>query len=106
MLQYLMKVAISSILIVLVSETSKRSSWLGGLLASLPLVTGALDHVPEVRNHTGFNNDLTVGVKVDAPGIAGAFGEDLEFMFDGVIPPDGGIDTLPLAGGGAGFAHV
>jgi uncharacterized membrane protein (GlpM family) len=36
---YLIKLAISAALIVLISETSKRFSWLGGLLASLPLVS-------------------------------------------------------------------
>jgi len=36
---YLIKLAISATLIVLISETSKRFSWLGGLLASLPLVS-------------------------------------------------------------------
>lgn len=39
MLQYVTKIAISSVLIVLVSEVGKRSSWLGGLLASLPIVS-------------------------------------------------------------------
>ena len=36
---YLAKLAISATLIVVVSEAAKRSSWLGGLLASLPLVS-------------------------------------------------------------------
>jgi hypothetical protein len=33
------KVAISAVLIVAISEVSKRYSWIGGLLASLPLVS-------------------------------------------------------------------
>ncbi len=39
MTYYLVKLALSAGLIVLVSEVSKRSSFLGGLLASLPLVS-------------------------------------------------------------------
>ncbi len=39
MWRYLIKLALSAALIVLVSEVSRRSSWLGGLLASLPIVS-------------------------------------------------------------------
>jgi hypothetical protein len=39
MTQYILKVAISAFVIVAVSEISKRSSLLGGFLASLPLVS-------------------------------------------------------------------
>jgi hypothetical protein len=39
MTQYIIKVLLSSVLIVAVSEISKRNSFLGGLLASLPLVS-------------------------------------------------------------------
>ena len=37
--QYLVKVLISAVIIVLVTEISKRNSLVGGLLASLPLVS-------------------------------------------------------------------
>ncbi|MGH8373328.1 MAG: DUF3147 family protein [Gammaproteobacteria bacterium] len=36
---YVIKVAVSAILIVLVSEIAKRSSFLGAVLASLPIVS-------------------------------------------------------------------
>ncbi|MCU7526366.1 MAG: DUF3147 family protein [Ignavibacteria bacterium] len=39
MLYYALKVIISSILIVLVSEVSKRSTFLGSVFASVPLVS-------------------------------------------------------------------
>jgi hypothetical protein len=39
MTQYIIKVFLSAVLIVAVAEISKRSSFLGGLLASLPLVS-------------------------------------------------------------------
>ena len=39
MIYYLVKLFISAAIIVVVSEISKRSSFLGGLLASLPLVS-------------------------------------------------------------------
>ncbi len=39
MIQYIIKVALSAILIVAVSEASKKSSLIGGILASVPLVS-------------------------------------------------------------------
>jgi hypothetical protein len=39
MTYYIVKVALSAILIVAVSEIAKRSSFLGGLIASLPIVS-------------------------------------------------------------------
>jgi hypothetical protein len=39
MTQYLIKILVTTALIVAISEVSKRSSFLGGLLASLPLVS-------------------------------------------------------------------
>jgi uncharacterized membrane protein (GlpM family) len=36
---YIIKLVISALLIVLISEVSKRDTWLAGLLASLPLVS-------------------------------------------------------------------
>src|SRR5262245_37058386 len=39
MTQYIIRVALSALIIVAVAEISKRSSFLGGLLASLPLVS-------------------------------------------------------------------
>ena len=39
MIYYLTKVFISAILIVIISEISKRSSFMGALLASIPLVS-------------------------------------------------------------------
>jgi F0F1-type ATP synthase assembly protein I len=39
MTQYLIRIIVSALVIVAVSEIAKRSSFLGGLLASLPLVS-------------------------------------------------------------------
>ncbi len=39
MAYYIMKVAISAVLIVLIAEISKRSSMIGALIASVPLVS-------------------------------------------------------------------
>lgn len=39
MMQYVVKIALSAGIIVAVSEVSKRSTFLGGLLASLPLTS-------------------------------------------------------------------
>jgi len=39
MWQYIIKVTLSAILIVAISEASKKSSFIGGILASVPLVS-------------------------------------------------------------------
>lgn len=39
MVQYIIKVTLSSILIVAVSEASKKSSFIGGIFASVPLIS-------------------------------------------------------------------
>ena len=39
MTHYIIKILITAVLVVAVSEVSKRSSFIGGLLASLPLVS-------------------------------------------------------------------
>ena len=39
MLYYIVKIIISALLIVIISEISKRSSLIGGLLASIPLIS-------------------------------------------------------------------
>jgi len=39
LIYYLVKIAITSILIVTISEIAKRSTFLGALLASLPLIS-------------------------------------------------------------------
>ena len=38
-MKYLFKLLISSFIILIVSELSKKFSWIGGLIASLPLVS-------------------------------------------------------------------
>src|SRR3954447_822986 len=42
------------------------------MLARLPLVSGALNDVIQVRNNAGGRERLTMFVEVDAPGVAGA----------------------------------
>jgi hypothetical protein len=39
MMQYLVKTLISALLIVVVSECSKKNQWLGGIIAALPLLS-------------------------------------------------------------------
>ncbi|KUK79965.1 MAG: Uncharacterized protein XD94_1248 [Mesotoga prima] len=39
MLRYIVKILVSSIIIALVSEVSKKSGYIGGLIASLPLTS-------------------------------------------------------------------
>ncbi|MCP4180854.1 MAG: DUF3147 family protein [bacterium] len=39
MVYYIVKIAVSSIILVIISEISKRSSFIGAILASIPLVS-------------------------------------------------------------------
>src|SRR5262245_356032 len=71
--------------------------------ASLPVKTAALNHVEEMRNNAGFDDALAVFIEVNAPGIAGAFGEQFENVFGGMITPDAGIQACALAVRRAGF---
>ena len=63
------------------------------VLPGLPLIPAALNHVIQVRNHAGGEEGLAVVVEIDAPGIAGAVGEDFEFVPRRVIAPDAGVDA-------------
>src|SRR5688572_6240724 len=72
----------------------------------LPMITPALDHVEQMRNDTGLNETLASLVKVDSPGIAGAFGKYFEDFFGGMITPYAGIDASPFAVGRSRFADV
>src|SRR5712672_1872904 len=74
--------------------------------AGLAFETAALNHVEEMRNDAGFDDALAVFVKVDAPGIAGAFGEQFENVFGGMITPDTRVEAGAFAVWRAGFADV
>src|SRR2546422_2036822 len=78
----------------------------GKMLAALALDARSLDHVPEVRNHAHLGEELAVFVEVNAPWIAAAFGEDLEDVLGGMIPPDSRVHPLALAFGRARLADV
>ena len=56
MTYYIVKIVISAILVVAISEISKRSSLLGALLASIPLVSLLLKQ--------GYNFYLSMGASI------------------------------------------
>src|SRR5262245_3172867 len=66
----------------------------------------ALNHVEQMGNNAGFDNALAILVKIDAPRIAGALGEDFEFMSHGMIPPNARVDASALAVWRAGPADI
>ena len=69
------------------------------VLARLPLVAPALDHVIEVRDDAGRDDHLAAGVEVDAPGVARAVGEDLEDVAGRVVAPDARVDRRAIGVG-------
>ena len=73
--------------------------------AGLALVAGALDGVPHVRDHAGFEEGFPVVVPVDTPLVAAAFAPAFEDLARRVEAPDSGFDEDALAVRGAGLAH-
>ena len=67
------------------------------VLAEHPLEVGAGDDVEEVRDHAVGDERLAVVVEVEAPGIGGAVGDDLEDLAGRVIAPDAAVDRHALA---------
>src|SRR5712671_5424241 len=61
------------------------------MLAALPLQARAMDHVPEVRNHAHLRPKLSRFVEVNPPRIAAPFGENIENVPRGMVPPDSRI---------------
>ena len=74
------------------------------VVAGLPLVAGPGDDVVAVGDDAGGGEEVAVLVVVEPPGIAGPFGEDLELVADGVIPPDAGVELRPFGLFRAGLA--
>ena len=66
------------------------------VLAGLTMVTPALHHVEQVRDHARLDEELPVFVEVQAPRIARALGEDLEAFLHRLIAPHAGVHELPL----------
>ena len=63
------------------------------VLAALAMVDAAGDHVPQVRDHARADEQLSLGVVVDAPRIAEAVRDDLEHVLRRVIAPDAAVDV-------------
>ena len=64
------------------------------MLPRLPFVPPALDDVPEVRDHAGFDEEVAVLVVVEAPRVRSAVGEDFEDVLRRMVSPDAGVDRL------------
>ena len=66
------------------------------VLAGLPFVAAARNEVIQVLDHAGGRERVAVVVEIQAPGIAGALGEDLENLAGRVIAPDRAVQFLTL----------
>ena len=67
------------------------------VLAALAVVDAAGNHVPEVRDDARADEQLALGVVVDAPRIAEAVRDDLEDVLGRVIPPHAAVDVDAVA---------
>ena len=76
------------------------------MLARLPLISGALNHVIQVRYDAGRAKRLAMVVEIEAPWIAGTFGKDFERVTGGVITPEARVDGHALRLRRTRLAHV
>ena len=76
------------------------------MVAGLPLIAGPLHHVVQVRNDARRREGVAVIIEINAPGVAGSVGEDVELASHRMVSPDAGIDRLPLVVRSAGLADV
>src|SRR5262245_28804541 len=68
------------------------------VLPALPHVDAAGNHVEEVWNDAGADEQLAFGVVVDPPRIAETVSDDLEDVAGRVIAPHPAVDLDPVAG--------
>ena len=61
--------------------------------AALAVVDAAGDHVPQVRDDAGGDEDLPLRVVVDPPGVAEPVGDDFEAILGRVVAPDTAVDV-------------
>ncbi len=74
------------------------------MLAGLTLVACAGQHVVEVRDDAGRDEEVAAGVVIQPPGIAAALGEHFEDMARRVVAPDPRVDLHPTVVRRAGSA--
>ena len=67
------------------------------VLASLTVIDAARDHVPEVGDDAGADDELPFGVVVDTPRVAESVGDDLEPILRRMVSPDAAIDLDAFA---------
>ena len=56
--------------------------------AVLANVRPARNHVKSMRDHAGGQEGLTMGIKIEAPGVAGSFRKNIEFLGGKIITPN------------------
>ncbi len=66
------------------------------MLARLPLIAPALNHVETMRNHARLAEGLAIFVEVESPWIARPLGKNFEDVLGGMVAPDPGVEWLAL----------
>src|SRR5687768_3612424 len=67
------------------------------MLSALTVVDASGDHVEEMRDDAGADQELPLGIMIDPPRIAESVGDDLESFPGRVIPPDAAVDIDAVA---------
>src|SRR3954468_17918406 len=67
------------------------------VLPSLSLVNAARDHMKQMRNHAGGDEQLSLRIVINAPRIAEAMRDDLEYLLCRVVAPHAAIDLDAVA---------
>src|SRR5687768_7803461 len=68
------------------------------VLTSLAMVNASWNDVPQMRDHAGAHDELTLRVVINTPGVAEPVSNHLESVFGGMVTPDASVDvnSLPL----------
>src|SRR5690625_1214916 len=75
------------------------------MLPHLSLIPCAMNDMKKVRHHTDGHKRMSAIIKGYAPRVARAVSHQFKPSLDGVIPPDTGIDPLPLCISRTSLAH-
>ena len=73
---------------------------------TLPMISPTLNHMPQVRNHTGCNKRLSVIVEVNTPRVAGSVHKRFKDIASRMVPPDRSVQRKTLFFTITGASHT
>src|SRR5690606_28931228 len=68
------------------------------VLTSLPVIDTAWDHMPQVGDHTNRDEQLSLFVVINPPGVAETVGHHFKTVLQRMVSPHAAVDVHPLPG--------